>query len=81
MQLSSTGRASVKEQVHDQVPKVFRELKFGIQSSKDIVNQAVIEISDRMLYDVDKNRTPISHGPLDPRLVSARVEHPPGSGD
>ena len=69
MQVASAESASVKDQVHDQVPKIFKELKFGIQSSQDIVNQAVLEVSDKLLYDVDKDRSPIPHGPLDPQLV------------
>jgi hypothetical protein len=28
-----------------------------------------MEITDRMLYDVEKNRTPIQNGALDGRLV------------
>lgn len=28
-----------------------------------------MEITDRMLYDVEKNRTPIQYGALDGRLV------------
>ncbi|KAG9237533.1 hypothetical protein BJ875DRAFT_493186 [Amylocarpus encephaloides] len=63
MQLDST-----KLQVVDRPPKRFKELQFGIQSTQDIVNQAVIEVSDRMLYDVDQNRRSVSHGPLDARL-------------
>ncbi|KAH8685994.1 hypothetical protein BGZ60DRAFT_396627 [Tricladium varicosporioides] len=59
---------NIKQQVVDRPPKRFKELKFGIQSNQDIVNQAVLEVSDRILYDVEKNRRPISHGPLDSRL-------------
>lgn len=39
------------------------------RSNQDIVNQAVLEVSDRMLYDVEKLRRPVQHGPLDARLV------------
>ncbi len=39
------------------------------RSNQDIVSQGVLEISDSMLYDVDRNRAPYPHGPLDPRLV------------
>jgi DNA-directed RNA polymerase III subunit RPC1 len=62
------GGAAVKTQVVDKVPKRFKELKFGIQSNQDIVSQAVVEISDRMLYDVEKGRAPVRNGPLDPKL-------------
>ncbi|KAI9740872.1 MAG: hypothetical protein M1818_004477 [Claussenomyces sp. TS43310] len=75
MQLMSSGGSgeAVKQQVVDKIPKRFKELKFGIQSNQDIVNQAVIEVSDRMLYDIEKNRAPIRNGALDPRLgISAK---------
>lgn len=39
------------------------------RSNQDIVNQAVLEVSDRMLYDVEKMRRPVPHGALDQRLV------------
>ncbi|OBT87197.1 hypothetical protein VE02_04737 [Pseudogymnoascus sp. 03VT05] len=75
MQLTSSGlepvRSSgpaVKEQVVDKIPKRFKELKFGVQSTRDIVNQGVLEVSDRMLYDVEKNRKPVPNGAVDPRL-------------
>lgn len=58
----------VKEQLVDRLPKRFKSLKFGIQSNQDIVNQAVLEVSDQLLYDIEKGRTPSAHGPLDPRL-------------
>ena len=41
------------------------------RSNQDIVNQAVLEVSDQMLYDIENNRAPYKHGPLDPRLVSS----------
>ncbi|RDW91191.1 putative DNA-directed RNA polymerase III subunit RPC1 [Coleophoma crateriformis] len=64
----STGGDPVKTQVVDKIPKRFKELKFGIQSNQDIVNQAVLEVSERMLYDVEKLRRPVQHGALDQRL-------------
>lgn len=66
------GRASEnrKTLVKDQLPKRFKALKFGIQSTQDILNQGVLEVSDNLLYDVENNRAPFKHGPLDPRLVS-----------
>ncbi|KAI9745421.1 MAG: hypothetical protein M1818_000955 [Claussenomyces sp. TS43310] len=69
--MSSSGPH--KSQVIDLIPKRFKELKFGIQSNQDIVKQAVIECSDRMLYDVERNGTPVRNGVLDPRLgISAK---------
>jgi len=65
---SDGGGEVVKAQVVDNIPKRFKELKFGIQSNQDIVNQAVLEVSDRMLYDVEKMRRPVAHGALDTRL-------------
>ncbi|CAG8976312.1 hypothetical protein HYALB_00005718 [Hymenoscyphus albidus] len=59
---------STKLQVVDRPPKRFKELQFGIQSNQDIANQAVVEVSDNMLYDVEKNRRPTQHGALDSRL-------------
>lgn len=43
-------------------------MKFGIQSNQDIVNQAVIEISNRTMYDVEQGREPTANGVLDKRL-------------
>ncbi|KAE8454074.1 hypothetical protein EG329_007852 [Mollisiaceae sp. DMI_Dod_QoI] len=69
MQLFSAGGTdSVKAQVVDKVPKRFKELKFGIQSIQDVSAQAVIEVSDRMLYDIEKMRRPTPNGALDARL-------------
>ncbi|KAL1838513.1 hypothetical protein VTK73DRAFT_4303 [Phialemonium thermophilum] len=65
---ASQTSSTVKQQLVDQLPKRFKGLKFGIQSNQDIVNQAVLEVSDRMLYDIENNRAPYRHGPLDPRL-------------
>ncbi|KAK0701509.1 hypothetical protein B0T21DRAFT_417063 [Apiosordaria backusii] len=64
------GKASEnhKTLVKDQVPKRFKALKFGIQSTQDILNQGVLEVSDPLLYDVENNRAPFKHGPLDTRL-------------
>ncbi|KOS19462.1 DNA-directed RNA polymerase III subunit RPC1 [Escovopsis weberi] len=57
-----------KEQLVDNLPKRFKGLKFGIQSNQDIVNQGVLEVSQRMLYDIDNNRAPLTNGALDLRL-------------
>lgn len=65
--------APVKHQVVDKLPKKFKQIKFGIQSNQDIVNQAVIEVSDRSMYDVDRGREPTQNGVLDKRLVSGTI--------
>ncbi|KAK1509405.1 RNA polymerase Rpb1 [Colletotrichum costaricense] len=65
---TTTTVTPVKSQLVDKLPKRFRGIKFGIQSNQDIANQAVLEVSDRLLYDIEKNRAPYQHGPLDPRL-------------
>lgn len=62
--------APVKHQVVDKLPKRFKNLKFGVQSNQDIVNQGVLEVSVRDMYDVDKGREPTQNGVLDKRLVS-----------
>lgn len=41
---------------------------FFPRSNQDIANQAVLEVSDRLLYDIENGRVPYRHGPLDPRL-------------
>ncbi|CZT45060.1 probable DNA-directed RNA polymerase III subunit RPC1 [Rhynchosporium secalis] len=68
MQLTSTGGGSIKAQVVDNVPKKFASLKFGIQSNTQIVNQGVLEVSDRILYNMEAGRKPMENGPLDTRL-------------
>lgn len=47
------------------------ELTLVYSSNQDIVNQAVLEVSDRNCYDlitVGQNRTITRHGPLDQRM-------------
>jgi DNA-directed RNA polymerase III subunit RPC1 len=40
------------------------------RSNQDIVNQAVLEVSNKQLYDVRTNiKSPIANGALDPKLV------------
>ncbi|KAL8643119.1 MAG: hypothetical protein Q9228_000244 [Teloschistes exilis] len=58
----------LKQQVVDFLPKRIKELKFGIPSSQDIVNQSVLELCDRDLFDQSRNRAPRVNGPLDPRM-------------
>ncbi|KAF7510795.1 hypothetical protein GJ744_005895 [Endocarpon pusillum] len=57
-----------KVQVVDRVPKVIKELQFGVLSNADIVHQSLAEISDRRLFDLERNRAINSHGPLDKRM-------------
>ncbi|KAI1142603.1 beta and beta-prime subunits of DNA dependent RNA-polymerase [Hypoxylon sp. FL0543] len=64
----TTTAVPVKHQVVDKLPKKIKQIKFGIQSNQDIVNQAVIEVSDRTMYDIGRGREPTQHGPLDKRL-------------
>ncbi|OTA90479.1 hypothetical protein M434DRAFT_367966 [Hypoxylon sp. CO27-5] len=64
----TTAAVPIKHQVVDKLPKRFKQIKFGIQSNQDIVNQAVIEVSDRTMYDISRGREPTQHGPLDKRL-------------
>ena len=37
-------------------------------SKQDIVNQGVLEVCDRALFDLERNRAARTNGPLDPRL-------------
>ncbi|KAJ5886938.1 DNA-directed RNA polymerase III subunit RPC1 [Penicillium subrubescens] len=57
-----------KAQVIDRVPKVIKELKFGVLTNDDIVSQAVVEVSDRKFFDLDHDRAVVSNGPLDARM-------------
>ncbi|KAH9892352.1 hypothetical protein F4778DRAFT_317731 [Xylariomycetidae sp. FL2044] len=65
---TTTAVAPMKHQVVDKLPKKFKQIKFGIQSNQDIVNQGVIEVSDKTMYDIDKGREPTMNGVLDKRL-------------
>ncbi len=38
------------------------------RSNQDVVNQAVLEISDRQLYDLSRDRAVAANGPLDNRM-------------
>lgn len=40
----------------------------SFRSIQDVVSQGVVEVSSRLLYDIDNNRVPITNGALDPRL-------------
>ena len=48
--------------------------KFFLSSSQDIVNQAVVQVCDRALYDLARERAPAANGPLDPLMgLSGKV--------
>ncbi|KAH7171328.1 DNA-directed RNA polymerase III [Dactylonectria macrodidyma] len=66
--MAESSDSPVKQQLVDKLPKRFSGIKFGIQSNQDIANQAVVEVSNRLLYDIENNRAPYRHGPLDPQL-------------
>lgn len=66
--MASSVDMQPKQQLADHLPKRFNAIKFGIPSNQNIANQAVVEISNRLLYDIENNRAPYHNGPLDPRL-------------
>lgn len=68
MAKGTSAMAPVKHQVVDKLPKRFKHMKFGIQSMQDIANQAVMEVSDRTMYDLSQGREPTKNGVLDKRL-------------
>ncbi|KFA74584.1 hypothetical protein S40288_08138 [Stachybotrys chartarum IBT 40288] len=68
MTITSSTEVPTKQQLTERLPKRFRGIKFGIQSNQDIANQAVLEVSNRLLYDIEQNRSAYRHGPLDSRL-------------
>lgn len=59
-----------KGQVVDDVPKVIKELHFGVLSNQDVINQSTVELADRRIYDFDQGdgRKVAQHGPLDKRM-------------
>ncbi|KAL4974054.1 hypothetical protein BDW66DRAFT_140782 [Aspergillus desertorum] len=57
-----------KAQVIDRVPKVIKELKFGVLSNDDIVSQGVVEVSDRKFFNLENDRSIVPNGPLDARM-------------
>lgn len=65
-------RSLAKPQVVDRIPARIKHIQFGIYSNQDIVNQAVIEVSDRNVYDLgnasDNSRTLTANGPMDPLM-------------
>ncbi|KAH7115917.1 hypothetical protein B0J11DRAFT_618316 [Dendryphion nanum] len=61
-----------KQQVVDKTPARIKHIQFGIFSNRDIVNQAVLEVSDRNVYDLtptpDNTRPHTTNGPMDDRM-------------
>ena len=57
-----------KAQVIDDAPKVIKELRFGVLSNQDIVNQSQVQIADRDFYDENNRNLLRPYGPLDPRM-------------
>ena len=43
------------------------------RSHQDIVNQAVLEVCSKDLYDVSQQRKPVINGALDPKLVRRKT--------
>jgi DNA-directed RNA polymerase III subunit RPC1 len=64
-----------KAQVIDNAPKTIKEIRFGVLSDLDIVNQSQVELADRRLFDLDKGRAYAEYGPLDSRMgISGKRE-------
>jgi len=63
---------TAKQQVVDRIPARIKHIQFGIYSNQDIVNQAVLEVSDRNVYDIapaaDNSRTITANGPMDTHM-------------
>ena len=61
-----------KQQFQNFGPKRIKELQFGIPSCQDLVNQSVVEVADRHVYDLESSngidRNVTTFGPLDRRL-------------
>lgn len=58
----------MKETVVDIAPKCIKGIEFGALSEKDILAQSEVEVSTRDLFDLEKGRTPKTHGALDTRM-------------
>ena len=64
-----------KEQVIETAPMVIKEIRFGVLSPQDIINQSHVELADRRLFDLDHGRRVLEYGPLDKRMgVSDKIE-------
>ncbi|RVX75368.1 hypothetical protein B0A52_00721 [Exophiala mesophila] len=71
-EIEAPARALNKELVVHSVPKVIKELQFGVLSDQDIINQSQVELVDRRLFDLEKDggnfRKYAEYGPLDKRM-------------
>jgi DNA-directed RNA polymerase III subunit RPC1 len=67
---------TMKEQIDDQVPKRITALRFGVFSPQAIINQSVLEVCERSLFDLDRGRAPRTNGPLDRRMGTPRRDEP-----
>ncbi|OAL45570.1 beta and beta-prime subunits of DNA dependent RNA-polymerase [Pyrenochaeta sp. DS3sAY3a] len=72
-------RNTAKQQVVERVPARIKHIQFGIHSNQDIVKQAVLEVSDRNVYDLapaaDNKRVLTENGPMDMRMgISTKVD-------
>jgi DNA-directed RNA polymerase III subunit RPC1 len=69
---SGAASSEVKQQVVDAAPARIKHIQFGIYSNQDMVNQAVVEVSDRNVYDLtptpEGERTHTANGPMDPHM-------------
>lgn len=64
-----------KRQVEDDTPMRIGAIDFGVMPENEIEKQAHLEISDRNLYNLDAERNPTRHGPLDRRLGITTKTH------
>lgn len=58
----------MKSVVADEAPKCIKGLEFGALSSREIIEQAEVEITTRDLYDLEKGRAVREGGALDTRM-------------
>ncbi|KAJ4350395.1 DNA-directed RNA polymerase III subunit C1 (rpo31) [Didymosphaeria variabile] len=75
---TDTQARHAKEQVVDKIPARIKHIQFGIYSNPDVVNQAVLEVSDRNVYDLtttnENARVLTENGPMDTRMgISTKV--------
>ena len=66
---------TMKQQVDDQVPKRITALRFGVFSPQAILNQSALEICERSLFDLGRDRAPRTFGPLDRRMGTSSREY------
>ncbi|KAF2439461.1 beta and beta-prime subunits of DNA dependent RNA-polymerase [Karstenula rhodostoma CBS 690.94] len=76
--VTATEARHAKEQVVDKIPARIKHIQFGIYSNPDVVNQAVLEVSDRNVYDLtttsDNARSLTENGPMDTRMgISTKI--------